>query len=366
VTLFEPNPRRQQSTRQLRRSLLWTVALLVVLALLLAVNWASRGPASTLVQLAPYTMSEDVTRMADRMGLSEEGRILFEDSRPQLMDSAAFLQVCDFDDYDGSGKEAAGCYYYGTAARFGQIGIFQQPDDRYANRWVVTAAHELLHAAYDRLPIAEREPLDALLEARWALVPADDPIQASLVWSVGPHSESRPTEQFAYIGSEIFEGIDPALESYFARYFADRSAINAAQAADRDVWAGLLLELETAGAAVVAQQQSANNGRSTLDFDRSQLDVDRLIYNQQVEQYNAQTPHQRAQWFAVLPDGSQQPLETHLAETLASINSREAELLARQPQVDAADAAAQAARTALEQRHADYNTLAALNSPTPS
>jgi hypothetical protein len=92
---------------------------------------------------------------------------------------------------------------------------------------VTTAAHELLHAAYARLDPAERDEIDALVEAELLRVPAENGVHGQIAASVGDRSENRANELFAYLGSQVVldGGFDPKLETYYARYFTDREAL---------------------------------------------------------------------------------------------------------------------------------------------
>ncbi|WP_146134313.1 hypothetical protein [Glaciihabitans tibetensis] len=373
MTLFQNDPPWGPDTRRRPPSVAPAVTLVVLVTALLGVmTWAlmlDRPLALVMPEpvLAPYTMPEEIAQIADRMGLSEEGRAIFVAARPQLLDDVDFLRVCGDSDHGGDGGESApiGCYFGSSrvSGGDGEIAVYRVPDPRLANRAVAVAAHELLHAAYDNMPADARGPLDALLEARWSLVPPDDPIQTRFRNSVGPDTDNRSTEQFAYIGSEIFHDIDPELESYFARYFSDRSAVPAALAADDAMWEGLKAELAAASDTLMEQEVAAMAASSRLQNDRARLDNDRATYNMQVEEYNARTPEERTRWSVINPDGSSTGLGEHLAATLATFPVREAELAARQVEVDAATAAAASVREEVDRKYAEVNALGELYLP---
>jgi hypothetical protein len=247
VALFEPDrdwdsPPRPHSTR--RRVGLAALLTASIGALLLAF-WPS-GPLFN-----SYSMPTDVAQIADHLGFTEEGRSIFMDARPELLDGDAFRSACnlgvdggdqDGGDQDGTGQDSGldtvGCYY-GLGPTTGRIAIFRPADERLAKQVLVTAAHEFLHAAYERLSPEQLGQLNPLLEARWSLIPADDPIQVRFASSVGGMPENRSTEQFAYLGTEVAESFDPELEEYYARYFRDRQAVVDLHDANRFLGAGL-------------------------------------------------------------------------------------------------------------------------------
>ncbi|WP_157156754.1 hypothetical protein [Diaminobutyricimonas sp. TR449] len=212
-----------------------TALLTASLGALLLAFWPS-SPLSN-----PYSMPTDVAQIADQLGFTDEGRSIFMDARPELLDGEEFRSACNLGPDEGEqdrGLDTIGCYY-GIGSNTGRIAIFRPEDERLANQVLVTAAHEFLHAAYERLSPEQHGHLNALLEARWSLIPPDDPIQARFASSVGGLSENRSTEQFAYLGTEVAEALDPALEEYYAQYFRDRQAVVALHDADHFLGAGL-------------------------------------------------------------------------------------------------------------------------------
>ncbi|AEG42981.1 hypothetical protein [Isoptericola variabilis] len=92
---------------------------------------------------------------------------------------------------------------------------------------VTTAAHEMLHAAWEQLDVRERAELRDLLEAEVADLGADDPIHEQIEWSTDGSKMARPSELFAYVGTQIGRegGLEPQLEEVYARFISDRSAL---------------------------------------------------------------------------------------------------------------------------------------------
>lgn len=315
------------------------------------------------------TMSAEMAQITDRIGFSDEGRAIFSDTHPQLLDSTEFQDACVTEDGTDVGAEAGqpatvGCYV-GNGAGFGQISIFRPGDDRLADQAVVTAAHEFLHAAYALLTPDERAFLDPLLETRWSLVPLDDPIQARLASSVGTTSESRATEQFAYLGSEIADVGDPALEAYYAPYFRDRQALVAINSAHLAMWQGLVDDHQAKADALLAHEQSNADAGAQLQADREQRDADVEVHNRQVAEYNALPPADQARLFVMDPDGDvgDEAWGSYLARNSDELAARQADIAARQAQLDASGTDAQAERAAIEVIEADLQALNAAGVP---
>ena len=167
----------------------------------------------------------EIAALANEAFFTAEGREIFFDARPRFRDEEELSQACgqrasEPDDSDGG--TTVGCY-----SEYDVISIFKPEDARLRPMMVTTAAHELLHAVYARLDPAERDEVDALVEAEIVRVPADDVVHGQIAASVGNRSEDRANELFAYLGSqvELDGGFAPELEAYYARYFTDRDAL---------------------------------------------------------------------------------------------------------------------------------------------
>ncbi|MEC5150511.1 hypothetical protein [Cryobacterium sp. GrIS_2_6] len=317
-------------------------------------------PSNPLSALTSYALSPETAQIADRIGFSDEGREIFLDAHPQLLDSSDFRRACD-DNPDGAQDgdfATVGCFY-GLGEHFGRIAIFRPGDARLADQIVVTAAHEFLHAAYARLTSGEQARLDALLDTRWSTIAADDPIQASVDSSVGSAAENRSTEEFAYFGTEIADAVDPALEAYYTRYFRDRGALVAIHDADRALRDGLEAEYSAKADALAVREQANADAGAQLQADRAQLAADRAWYNRQADEYNALSPEVRARTYVADSDGTAggEPYGSYLAGRLAEFATREADQSRRQSELDAAEAAAPAARTEVERLYADIEAL---------
>lgn len=143
--------------------------------------------------------------LAERLALTEDGRRIFFASRPSIESSDDFLAHCP-----AEGKVLLGCYD-------GQIYVYAVTEERLAGTVEVTAAHELLHAVYDRLGEDERERVDALVASVVAALPETD---ADVQVVSGYPARQQAGEWYARVGSTRRD-VPSALEDHLARYFAD-------------------------------------------------------------------------------------------------------------------------------------------------
>lgn len=182
-------------------------------------------------------LPDDVAAIAETTGMSLAGELIYRASTPAVEDDDAFNQHCSIE-----GGAVLGCYSQG------EIYVYAVTDERLAGTIEVTAAHEMLHAAYERLSDDERVRIDALVEQAIALIPADDPVFADL--ELYPDSQLAD-EWHSRLGTE-FADLPAELEQHYALYFEDRTKVLtlnvAANAAFRELQAqidALVIEIDT-------------------------------------------------------------------------------------------------------------------------
>ena len=368
MTLFEQPPHRPLRpsddgpfaalARERRRRRTWVVALVVAAALLVCAGVVfGTGADRVLVAqvgewVGPKTLPSDVAAVADRAFLTDEGRELLTLVGAKSAHGDDLQRACGVVDAVDD-HTPAGCY-----SRVG-IFVFIPADPRVADAAVTTLAHELLHAAFDRLGAGEVWHVREMLHAAIDRIPADDPVHTQIDWSVGDHEESRDTELFAYLGSQEWPdgGFDPDLEAVYARYFTDRAALVEVDHRVTATVNGLIADYEKAVADLERAETDALTQRAQLDADRQGYERDRLSYQQDADRYNSLDPVARAQWRqewvgsdGVAHSGTWQEV---LAARLADLDTRHADLEARAAAVEAADADAAARRAAIEGQYSD-------------
>ncbi len=235
--------------------------------------------------------SADVVTLADAAYLSDEGREVFYATRPEILDAAAFAGRCDTSEVSPrlGTSGFVGCYQPGADS----IVVYRPADPRLAGQAVVTAAHETMHAAWVRLTAAERDELTPILDAAESAIPVDDDIHEQIASSTGTHQENRPTELFAYLGTQV-GGLDPRLEQVYSRFVTDRVALVAVNTGLTDLVDGLALAITTASQALADAQAANAHERAQLVADVTSRDIYRQNYQAKVDEVAAMSDDQRS------------------------------------------------------------------------
>ncbi|MCL1930114.1 hypothetical protein FWF93_03185 [Candidatus Saccharibacteria bacterium] len=212
--------------------------------------------------------SSEVMAMAERTTMNDYAQRIFYASVPQLNDAATFNENCT---NNGSELVLLGCFYRG------KIYIFNITDEEIAGAMYVTAAHEMLHAAYVRLDPLEKIQIDAQLEMMYEQLN-----NTELNELVANYEESEPgqkhNELHSIIGTEYAE-LTPALESYYARYFDDQDAVVALSNQYKQVFKDLEnaqkeLEVKMAGL------------KAKIDEDMTSYDMELIKLNVDIDSFN--------------------------------------------------------------------------------
>ena len=243
------------------------IGAIVVVALGITGTWVLTHPQRITDQFTVwnFTATSTIGAYADRSTMTDEGRFLFYASRPEVSPEGEFDAHCSSQLEDVG---ILGCYLHADK----RIYLYDVTDDRLDGIEEVVAAHEMLHAAWDRMSDAERDTLAPLLEAA-AATKADDPDFAkTLEYYAKAEPGERLNELHSIIGTE-FADLGPELEAHYAEYFSDRAA---------------LVELHITSYAVFQQQQEAiDDIVAQLDALQASVDADYASYNAGYDQLNS-------------------------------------------------------------------------------
>jgi hypothetical protein len=193
--------------------------LVPVLVILSVVGWAALNRQYIADQFSVwgYEASPGIDGYVDDSTMIGRGLFLFQASKPRIAPDSEFNQICGSNE---GGDGVIGCYTPDNK----HITLFEITDSRLGGLKDAVAAHEMLHAAWDRLGDGERAHLTDLLAAENKRLSGDTDYQDQLKAYGFMNDEVRYDELHSIIGTEI-TGISPELEQYYSQYFADRSSL---------------------------------------------------------------------------------------------------------------------------------------------
>lgn len=364
MSLWEPTPRprdaevfaRLHGGRRRRTGAIIVAVVLSVVVLAGIVVVLTGGDrvlfAAFSAQQRARSVSPSLEAVADRAFLTDDARALMRKVGALEANGAELRQACAV---PGKAPDdiAAGCY-----SRFG-IRVYVPADPRVVDEAVTTLAHELLHAAFDQFSVEERVRVSTLVRAEVDRLAPDDPVRARIEWSVAGREEIRDTEGFAHLGASVMPdgGFAPELEQVYARFLTDRGALVAVEGRVRRDVEALVGEYEAALQNMGSAEAETALERVQLDGDRVSFDAQLGQYQADADRYNAMDPAVRAQqqafWQAPDGDTSTGSLHEVLAARYAWLEEHRQDIEARTAAVTAREADDAARRTALEAQYAD-------------
>lgn len=199
---------RRENRRQVQREI---KAVLLVAAVMLAVNFVVQNRTVRDVFAGMWFQpSAQMVTMTEELELTATGERILKATQPALEAQESFNEHCDSHESELS---LLGCYTEG------KIYVYEITEERLAASNKVTLAHELLHAAWERMSAGEREEIRELLEEvereneewfRAELAAYTEEAQMEEVWTrAGTKLRDLPAE----------------LEAKYARYFRNRQRI---------------------------------------------------------------------------------------------------------------------------------------------
>jgi hypothetical protein len=241
-------------------------------------------------KLRGYAPSSAISSLVTDDTMTSYAEHLFYVNKPEITSGSSFTKNCSM----GSEKTIIlGCY---KSADNG-IYLYEVTDARLHGVVQVTAAHEMLHAAYARLSSSERNRVDTMLKSYYEHSLTDQRIKDT----VEAYKQSEPTELYnemhSVFGTEI-SSLPADLETYYAKYFTNRAKIimyatsyeseftsRRDRVANYDAQLKSLLQTIEANQASLTEQQAALVVQSEL-IKSLGTNGDVATYNAQVGSYN--------------------------------------------------------------------------------
>lgn len=222
------------------------------------------------ITLWQYQPSSQVAEIANRVKMSDFGKKMFYVSKPQIQSASEFNKDCRRVE---RGNAILGCYDQAA----GEIYIYDVTNAELDGVKEVTAAHEMLHAAWKRLSSSERKRLSTLLEHAYDNVKTDK-LAERMKYYDRAQPGTHANELHSILGTE-FTNLGEELEEYYRRYFTDRSEVLRLHAQYREKFESRENEAQELSKSLQSRKQK-------IDQDLSQYSADIADYNQRVAGFN--------------------------------------------------------------------------------
>lgn len=285
MQIMQPQPHRRSSgIIPVLISMLCTVGFAVAIA------WNAQSLLDWW-RLRGYTPDASIVMLANDTTMTDVSRHLFYVNHPSMLSGSAFSTRCS----NGAEKTVIlGCYLSGDRG----IYMYNVTDQRLRGVVETTAAHEMLHAAYNRLSASEKTRIDTLLNNFYTTGLKDDRVKQTIEAYRQSEPSELPNEMHSIFATEV-SVLPPELETYYKQYFSNRGAVvamaeryQAEFTSRRDKTTAYDVQLTDLKKLIDANQTKASADRRKLESESSQLQASRRngddgAYNQLVGSYNS-------------------------------------------------------------------------------
>ncbi len=222
---------------------------------------------------ARFVPSTSVATVNEQLNLTGLGHDLLYASNPSVETGQQFNQHCETTERSAA---ILGCYYKRT------IYLYDVTNPELAGAEEVTAAHEMLHAAYERLQIWEKNNVNALLEAEYAKIKNQPDIKKLMEYYSTNEPGEIDNELHSIIGTTV-ASISPELEQYYSQYFNDRAAIVAMNTKYNTLFATVEAQSTEIAAKIDSEGPVLQRDLSSYEAERTVLTNDIQTFNQRAK-----------------------------------------------------------------------------------
>jgi hypothetical protein len=239
-------------------------------------------------KLRDYNPPADIAKLASEDTMTDKSKKLFYVNHPQLIGNKnQFNQACP----QSEQTIVLGCYFNSGKSINEGIAIYNVTDPRLAGVEEVTAAHETLHAAYQRLSSKDKRNIDGLLTQYYNNGLTDDRIKAT----IDSYKQTEPNdvvnEMHSVFGTEV-TSLPVPLENYYKQYFTNRQAITNYSNQYESVFSQNKANLDNIKAQIDQLKSKLQSDKSAIEYEENTLQdesgrMQSLLSAGNNQQYNA-------------------------------------------------------------------------------
>jgi hypothetical protein len=162
-----------------------------------------------------YQPTASVQAINDKVKFTDKGLFTFYATQPVVAEPSEFNDKCPRRE---AGSPILGCY-----TPEDRIYVFNMTNERLEGMKEVTAAHEMLHAAWQRMSEEERTRIGGLLSAAYEKG-ASPELRERMEYYQRNEPDAITNELHSILGTEV-ANLGNELETYYQQFFQDRQRI---------------------------------------------------------------------------------------------------------------------------------------------
>ncbi|MEX2014835.1 MAG: hypothetical protein WD885_02775 [Candidatus Saccharimonadales bacterium] len=233
-------------------------------------------------RLRNYDPSMRIEELADKTTMLDDTRRIFYVNHPKLSDKVEFNEECRTTEQ----SIILGCFVANKG-----IFLLDVQEPKLNGVIEVTAAHEVLHAHYERLGASEREKVDRMTADFFK----NNVENQRIIKTIENYREKDPSvvpnELHSILATEV-KDLSPELEEYYKKYFSDRTKI----VKFSEQYEQAFIDLEQQASYIESQLASL---KTRIDINKGQIDalsvelnsekarLDDLLRRNEAEEYNS-------------------------------------------------------------------------------
>lgn len=260
------------SQKPLTRSLIGFIVFLAVAGASTYAAITYRQPVIDMVRAQDYEPSRAASQLRDDLQLTDKGKLYFDTSETVLQSSTTFNQSCL--QQTETKNPILGCYY------LQRIFVYDITNEKLDGIEQTTAAHEVLHAAYERMSEREKTAVDTQLQLVYKSINSSE-LDERMAYYQKTEPGEEMNELHSILGTE-FRTLSPELEEHYKQYFTDRQVIVAFYEQYDSVFSSVQAKL-------TSLLEEINNGISKINQDIKQYNVDIKALESDIAAYQRRT-----------------------------------------------------------------------------
>lgn len=221
------------------------------------------------ISVFSYKPNSTVQSVENRIDFTAKGKFYFYATQPEVDGSDTFNADCPRQE---TGNPILGCYSNG------RIYVYDVTNTELNGIEEVTAAHETLHAVWERTSDSEKARIGALLQDEYKKLSGDADLTARMDYYQRTEPGQFINELHSILGTEQ-ANLSPELETYYKQFFNDRQKVVALHEKYNSVFTGLKTQSTTLYTELTTLRDSIDTRTAQYNADIKQLSADIASFN---------------------------------------------------------------------------------------